>query len=198
MGDNFLDSFMDAHNLFSEGCDMSNTVYTGKRGMAFEERLNATNKLYQTRKIALINKRPTPIKVIKSQGTKVLSGFFESKSTVDYDGIYKGRPIVFEAKSVSVDRFDLSNLHVHQLNYLEEADRQGALSFVLIEFKNKKDIYLCTLSMIQHYVRLASSGGRKSIPYDDFDIYGNLVEDTGRATLDYLKIVDKLVESETG
>lgn len=90
-------------------------VYTGNRGMAFEATINLVNQLYKSRKIAIINKRPTPVKVLKSKGTKVLSGYFEEKSTVDYDGVYRGRPIYFEAKSVqTVTRFDLSNLHQHQ------------------------------------------------------------------------------------
>jgi recombination protein U len=83
----------------------------GNRGMAFEMLLNLINQMYANQKVALIIKRPTPVKVLKSKGTKVLNGFFEAPSTVDYDGVYKGRAIAFEAKSVGIDRFDLKNLH---------------------------------------------------------------------------------------
>lgn len=49
--------------------------------------------------MALINKRPTPVKVLKSKGGRLLNGLYEDKSTVDYDGVYKGRAIAFVAKS---------------------------------------------------------------------------------------------------
>lgn len=32
---------------------------------------------------------------------RVKDGYYESKSTVDYDGVYKGRAIAFEAKSTN-------------------------------------------------------------------------------------------------
>lgn len=171
-------------------------TYTGRRGMLFEATLNLVNQLYQTRKIAVINKRATPVKVLKSKGTKILSGFYEEKSTVDYDGVYRGRSIFFEAKSVQTPtRFDLNNIHPHQFEYLVSVERQGAISFVLIEFRSSRDIYLCPMSMIRYYKKEAENGGRKSIPKEDFDIYAMLVNDTRRAPLDYLVCVDKLIES---
>lgn len=65
----------------------------GNRGMAFEKLINLTNEMYQRGGVALINKRPTPVKVIKSKASQVIKGFYEAKSTVDYDGVYKGRAI---------------------------------------------------------------------------------------------------------
>lgn len=65
----------------------------GNRGAAFENLLNYTNESYENRELAVINKRSTPVKVTRSKGTKVLAGFFEAKSTVDYDGIYRGRAV---------------------------------------------------------------------------------------------------------
>ncbi len=56
----------------------------------------------------VINKRPTPVKVLKSKGGRVLNGFYEVKSTVEYNGVYKGRAIAFEAKSTeNATKFDL-------------------------------------------------------------------------------------------
>ncbi|WP_416809021.1 Holliday junction resolvase RecU [Bacillus thuringiensis] len=79
----------------------------GNRGMVFEMLINLANEMYQRGGVALINKRPTPVKVLKSKGGRVLNGFYEAKSTVDYDGVYKGRAIAFEAKSTEKDtRFE--------------------------------------------------------------------------------------------
>jgi recombination protein U len=79
----------------------------GNRGAAFENLINSTNESYENRELAVINKRSTPVKVTRSKGTKVLAGFFEAKSTVDYDGIYRGRA-VFSKLSQSKNLIDLT------------------------------------------------------------------------------------------
>ncbi|MGH1280527.1 Holliday junction resolvase RecU [Bacillus basilensis] len=167
----------------------------GNRGMAFEKLINLSNEMYQRGRVALINKRPTPVKVLKSKGGRVLNGFYEAKSTVDYDGVYKGRAIVFEAKSTeNATRFDLKNIAEHQLDYLEKAEKVGAICFFLIEFSKDKSIFVVPLSVIQSYVRMSHQPKRKkSIPRADFDIYGYLVEQTERAPIDYLQYVDEAV-----
>ncbi|KFL63443.1 recombination U family protein [Bacillus cereus ATCC 10876] len=53
----------------------------GNRGMAFEKLINLANEMYQRGGVALINKRPTSVKVIKSKGSQVIKGFYEAKST---------------------------------------------------------------------------------------------------------------------
>lgn len=84
------------------------------RGMAFEMLINLSKEMYQREGVALINKHATSVKVLKSAGGRVLNGFYEAKSTVDYDGVYKGRAIAFEAKSTeNATRFDLKNIAQH-------------------------------------------------------------------------------------
>lgn len=168
----------------------------GNRGMAFEMLINLANQMYQRGGVALINKRPTPVKVIKSRGSQVINGFYEAKSTVDYDGVYKGRAVAFEAKSTEKDtRFDLKNIAQHQLDYLEKAEKMGAICFFLIEFSKDKSVFAVPLSVIQSYVRMSHQPkGKKSIPRADFDIYGYLVEQTERAPVDYLQYVDVAVD----
>ena len=146
----------------------------GNRGMAFEMLINLANEMYQRGGVALINKRPTPVKVIKSKGSQVINGFYEAKSTVDYDGMCKGRAIAFEAKaSENATRFDLKNIAQHQLDYLEKAEEMGAICFFLIEFSKDKSVFAVPLSIIQSYVRMSHQPkGKKSIPGEDFDIYG--------------------------
>ncbi len=167
----------------------------GNRGMAFEKLINLSNEMYQRERVALINKRPTPVKVLKSAGGRVLNGFYEAKSTVDYDGVYKGRAVAFEAKSTqSLTRFDLSNIAHHQLDYLEKAEKMGAICFFLIEFSKDQTIFLVPASVIQSYVRMSHQpNGKKSISRTDFDIYGYLVEQTERAPVDYLQYIDEAV-----
>lgn len=164
------------------------------RGQSFENHLNYANKLYTRRNIALVNKRPTPIKVLKSKGVHILKAVWESKSTVDYDGVYRGKAIYFEAKSTKGKRFDLSNIQVHQMEYLQAAEEQGAICFLLIELRDYGQIFFVPYSIIKHYVFHAAHGGRKSMPKEDFDIYAYEVFSTDRSPIDYLHWVDKIIE----
>lgn len=115
------------------------------------------------------------------------------KSTVDYDGVYKGRAIEFEAKSTeNVTRFDLKNIAQHQLNYLEKAEAIGAICFFFIEFSVYKSVFVLPLSVIQSYVEMSrQSKNKQPIPKADFNIYGYLVDQTERAPVDYLQYVDE-------
>ena len=66
------------------------------RGMALENDLNLSNEYYRDANLAIITKRPTPIKVVKvdyTNGPKIIEAFFEKQSTTDYNGVYKGRYI---------------------------------------------------------------------------------------------------------
>lgn len=104
----------------------------------------------------LINKRLTPVKVLKSKGGRVLNGFYKAKSTVDYDGVYKRHAVAFEAKSTeNANRFDLKNIAQHQMYYLEKAEKMGAICFLLIEFSKDKSVFVVTLTVIQPYVRIS-------------------------------------------
>lgn len=167
----------------------------GKRGMAFEAMINHTNHSYALKNLAVINKRPTPVKVMKSKGTRVLQGFYESKSTVDYDGVYKGRAIYFEAKSTKSNRFPLKNISQHQMDHMYKADRAGALCFFLIESKNTNQVFLVLFSTMQHFWEHAKLRGSKSIPIDDFNYYAaGEVRSGNGVPLDYLPVIEKLMK----
>lgn len=171
-------------------------VYYGKRGQTFENLLNYTNEIYNNQGRAVINKRPTPVKVLKSKGTRVLNGFFESKSTVDYDGIYQGKPIVFEAKSTKETRLPLSIIPDHQIDYLAAAEKQGAISFVIAEMRACNTVFYIPNGLLQKYVKDSRNGGRNSIPIRDLEVYGYEVKSQNGVPLDYLSVVDELMKEE--
>lgn len=171
---------------------MKNISY-GNRGMAFEQLIDYSNRMYDNKGIAVINKRPTPIKILNITGNRV-NGCLEKPSTVDYDGTYQGLSIVFEAKSVSLlDRFDFKNLHDHQVEYLAKCHKQGAISFLLVEFLKHRKVYLLPYAALKPYWEAQSSKvrGSKSLSLETFDIHGYQV-DAGRVPLDYLSVVVKV------
>ena len=73
----------------------------GLRGSALEDMINYTIEQYSTKKLALIQKIPTPIKPINiDQETRHITlAYFDQKSTVDYIGAVQGIPICFDAKA---------------------------------------------------------------------------------------------------
>lgn len=167
-------------------------TYANRR-MAFESLQDFTNDLYDRKGRAVINKRPTPVKVTQSIGCKVKAGFFQKTSTVDYDGVANGMAIAFEAKSVeSLNRFDFKNMHDHQYEYLDKYHRQGGVAFLLVHFTKLHKTYLMRFETLRSYwLRSKEPKGKKSIPIDDFEMHAYEVPTT-TVPVDYLNVVERV------
>ena len=112
-----------------------NSTYAN-RGMGLENDINETNKYYITYDIALIYKKPTPIRITKTnyQNMRVIDGFFESPSTLDYNGVYKGYYIEFDAKETkSKTSFTINNIHNHQIEYIKKVIKHHGYEFKNID-----------------------------------------------------------------
>lgn len=145
------------------------------RGQAFENSLSTTHNQYKAKRIAIIDK----------------------VTTTSHVGAYKGRPVYFEAISTRErSRFDLSNIDKHQYERMEEAQAHGAICFVLIDFVVFHEVMFVPFSTFQIFQSHASTGGRSSIPKDEFEYYGYVVQKTKRAKLDYLLLVDMMINSK--
>ena len=73
------------------------------RGMSLEEDINDSNAYYRACDRALIHKKPTPIQVVKVDyparcAAKITEAYYKTPSTTDYNGVYRGKAIDFEAK----------------------------------------------------------------------------------------------------
>lgn len=166
------------------------------RGMDLEYEINISNEYYNDQNIALIYKKPTPIKATKinyyNNKKQIADGFFEIASTTDYNGIYKGKYIDFEAKTTNnSSSFPLSNIHLHQLNHLKQVNDLGGVSFVIIAFSKIGQTFLLTTEKIFAIIK-----DRKSIPLSYIKEHGYLIEQKFRPRLDYLAIVDQLLEEK--
>ena len=163
------------------------------RGMSLEEDINLSNEYYRDMGIALINKRPTPINIVKvdySKGARITDAYFEKQSTTDYNGVYKGKYIDFEAKNTkSETSFPLSNISEHQIIHLKNVIKHGGIAFFIICFQIKNEVYLLDASfVIEFYER----GGRKSIPYSVFKEKGVLIKQDYTPRLHYIDAVETL------
>jgi len=163
------------------------------RGMSLEEDINLSNDYYRDAGIALINKRPTPINIVKvdySHGAKITDAYFEKQSTTDYNGVYKGRYIDFEAKNTkSTTSFPLSNISEHQIVHLKNVIKHGGIAFFIISFEMKNEIYLLDASFV---IEFYEHGDRKSIPYEVFTKEGKLIKQDYSPRLHYIDAVDEL------
>ena len=143
----------------------------GLRGSSFEEMINMTNKVYREKNLAIIQKVPTPItpmKLDKSKGVITLA-YFDQKSTIDYIGAAQGIPICFDAKETHQGRLPLQNVHQHQVEFMEDFQKQGGISFLLVNCKDADECYFLPLKVLKEYWTNAQNGGRKSIPYTAFE-----------------------------
>lgn len=171
----------------------SSSFNTANRGMNLEKDINLSNEYYKNKDIALISKRPTPINVVKvdyARGARIIDAYFEKQSTTDYNGVYKGRYIDFEAKStLNKTSFPLSNIYLHQINHLENVLRAGGIAFFIIEFVVHKEIFLVEAKTIIDFFH---NGDRKSIPYSYIKENCYLIEQSFAPRIKYIDIVDKL------
>src|SRR5574344_2335571 len=108
------------------------------RGMDLEDEINATNHYYLDIDKAVVYKKPTPITISKVnyKENRINEGYFRTPSTTDYNGLYKGYYIDFEAKeTVNKTSFPLQNIHPHQIEHLKRVVKHGGIGFLIIRFK---------------------------------------------------------------
>ena len=165
----------------------------GNRGMNLEEDINLSNDFYRANGLCLITKRPTPINVVKvdySKGAIITNAYFEKQSTTDYNGVYKGRYIDFEAKStLKLTSFPLANISSHQIEHLKQVLKHGGIAFFIIEFAKLDQVYLLDASYV---IEFYENGERKSIPYKDVQTHGFKIKKGFAPRLNYLDVIDKI------
>jgi recombination protein U len=166
----------------------------GLRGSMLEEMINLTNNKYRDKKLALIQKVPTPITPINidKDNRHITLAYFEQKSTVDYIGVVQGIPICFDAKECAVDTFSLNNVHEHQIDFMKEFEEQNGVAFLLIYYKKRDVYYYLTFERLHEFWKRAMSGGRKSFRYDELETLYQIP--VSSACIHYLEILKKDLE----
>ncbi len=162
------------------------------RGMSLEDDINLTNEYYKVNNIALIYKKPTPIKISKVDynNSKITEAYFASPSTLDYNGIYKGKYIEFDAKETqSKTSFALSNIHKHQLEHIKKVLYHQGIAFLIVRFINLNKNYLIPAKVLIEFIE---NNQRKSIPITFFEENTYNIDIKYIPRLDYIKIIDKL------
>lgn len=165
---------------------------SANRGMSLEEDINLSNEYYLRNGVLLITKRPTPIHVAKvdySRKAKIVDAFFEKQSTTDYNGVYRGRYIDFEAKSTkNKSSFPLSNITSHQIEHLKNVLKFGGIAFFIIEFAYHDQVFLLDASYLIDFYEKEE---RKSIPFTTVCQNGLLIKRGFNPRLDYLPSIEE-------
>ena len=165
------------------------------RGMTLEADLKASNDYYLANDIAVIYKKPTPITISKvnypsRMEAVIKEGYFRTPSTTDYNGIYKGKYIDFEAKETKLKTsFPLSNIHQHQINHLKRIYKHGGIGFIIVRFTVINKTFLLPIETLTKFLEEST---RKSIPLSYFEKNGYIINDKYNPRVDYLEVLDKL------
>lgn len=162
------------------------------RGMFLEHIINDANTYYLSKDIAVIYKKPTPIKVLNvayrsSKTTLIDKAVFSETSTLDYNGVYKGKYIEFDAKECkNSTSFPLSNIKPHQIEHIKNVMRHNGIVFLIIFMNNK--FYLLKGDSLISFI---DNNNRKSIPYDYIEEKGYIIKEGYMPRIDYIKAIDE-------
>ncbi|MDD3241453.1 MAG: Holliday junction resolvase RecU [Bacilli bacterium] len=169
----------------------NNTVFSN-RGMSLEKDINSTNKYYSDNSIAFIYKKPTPIKILEfdRKTVTIKKAVFEAPSTTDYNGLYRGRYIDFEAKETdSKEGFPLINIHKHQINHIRNIVKCGGIAFLIIRLNSYSKTFVLEGNVFIDYI---DNNLCKYVPVELFNNKGHEIMEKYAPRLDYLKIIDKI------
>ncbi len=167
------------------------SILYGNRGMDLETSLNLANNYYVEKDIAYIYKKPTPIGIVdtgyENNNYIITKAYFKEPSTLDYNGLYKGKYIEFEAKETkNKTSFPLANIHKHQIEHIRNILNHNGIVFLIIKMNN--NFYLLKGNDFIYYI---DNYERKSIEFKYIEKNGLIIKDTLNG-LDYLSVVDKV------
>lgn len=171
---------------------MKNYKYKN-RGMYLENIINDSNTFYLNQDKCIIFKKPTPIKVLEvsypsRKSTVINKAVFEHISTLDYNGVYKGKYIEFDAKETkSTTSFPLSNIQNHQINHIRNVLKHKGIIFLIIYMNSM--FYLLDGKLLIDFI---DKNERKSIPYDYLKENAKIINEKYMPRLDYLEAVNEL------
>ena len=170
--------------------DYHKNINYANRGMDLEDIINDTNDYLLSKDIAVIYKKPTPIGVVKvtyENNKQVINkAYFAKESTLDYNGLYKGKYVEFDAKStLSKTSFPISNVSNHQIEHIRKIIKHNGIVFLIIKMN---ELYYLLNGI--DFISFIDNNTRKSIPYDYIKENAYLLEYNYNTGLNYIEFVD--------
>ena len=179
--------------------ESKNTDNHSGRGSSLEKDINDSNAYYRELDKALIYKKPTPIQVVRvdypqRNKAKIVEAYYRTASTTDYNGVYRGKYIDFEAKETkNKTNFPLQMIHDHQIQHLLRVQKQGGIGFFIIRFNYYQITFLVDAPLLIQEIKKTK---KYAIPYSWFLEHGHKIYEGLYPRLHYLKVVDALYFKE--
>lgn len=166
-------------------------VSYSNRGIDLENLINIANQKYIEENKAAIYKKPTPIQVVKYNYSenRICDAFYKEISTLDYNGIYKGYYIEFDAKNTNLNNLPLANIAKHQLEHIKRIIFHKGIVFLLIMINNE-----CYVLRGRDLLDFIDNNTRKSIPYNYIKEKGINIEFSYLKGINYLPALDILIK----
>lgn len=172
------------------------------RGKTLEDEINETNTYYLTRQIASIHKKPVPVQIVKveypSRSAAVIKeAYFRTPSTTDYNGVWNGYYIDFEAKETeSKTSFPLKNFHEHQLIHMKNVTNQKGIAFSIVRFSRLNRYFIVPFCLLENAWTTMENGGRKSIPLSTFEQEAIEIQLGYNPRIDYLAAIETIIPTQ--
>lgn len=166
------------------------------RGMTLEQEINESNAYYLENEIAVVHKKPTPIQIVKVDYPKrskavIREAYFRQASTTDYNGVYNGYYLDFEAKETrNKTSFPLKNFHEHQILHLQRCLNQNGICFVIIRFASLQQYFVMPASVV---ISAWKQADKRSLTLDEIKQFSIEIKSSYRPTLPYLMAVDHFI-----
>lgn len=140
------------------------------RGKAFEKSIEIKNDWYKANGVAVIHKVPDKWKPLRGDKGKLIGAKIDEQSGVDFMGcVMGGQAIAFDAKETHSGRMALRELKEHQVTFLQDYERIGGLSFVLVSFSAER-YYAVPISFWTRLIALREQGnGMASFTAEELD-----------------------------
>ena len=171
--------------------------------MTLEKELNLTNQQYLNENLAVIHKKPTPIQVVKvdypkRSAAKITEAYYRRSSTTDYNGVYRGCYLDFEAKETkNKSSFPLNNFHEHQIQHMRQSCAHGGICFTIVRFSSLNEIYLLEADFLfKWWDQQFLENSRKSIPISVIKKECAQIPYGYNPRIPYLQVIDQLIEEK--
>ncbi|WP_318617378.1 Holliday junction resolvase RecU [Sporosarcina sp. YIM B06819] len=172
------------------------------RGKSLEDELNDTNEFYLSRGIAVIHKKPVPVQIVNVKyparsAAVITEAYFRTPSTTDFNGVWQGKYIDFEAKETkSVTSFPLQNIHEHQVEHMKSVSEQAGIVFFIIKFTTLDRYFIISYDSFENYWERMKTGGRKSMTLAEFEEVAVEISPGFNPRLDYLQAMSSIIVSD--
>ena len=172
------------------------------RGKTLEDEINETNIYYLNHQKAIIHKKPVPVQIVKveypSRSAAVIrEAYFRTPSTTDYNGVWNGYYIDFEAKETeNKTSFPLKNIHQHQVTHMKQVTNQKGIAFMIVRFSSLDRYFVVPFDILEEAWTTMEQGGRKSIPLKVFETKAYEITPGYNPRIDYLSVISNLVANE--